>query len=95
MFSKYIHKRIKIVFIIIIFLFILIIGKVFYIQVIDYKKLNFIHKSMMAMLKKSLDRIAEDKRDEETKMMLETYGQVVNFTDKTLIAPLIKFYNSL
>lgn len=40
MFSKYIHKRIKIVFIIIIFLFILIIGKVFYIQVIDYKKLN-------------------------------------------------------
>ena len=40
MFSKYIHKRIKIVFIIIIFLFILIIGKVLYIQVTDYKKLN-------------------------------------------------------
>ena len=40
MFSKYIHKRIKIVFIIIIFCFILIIGKVFYIQVIDYNKLN-------------------------------------------------------
>ena len=40
MFSKYIHKRIRIVFLIIIFCFILIIGKVFYIQVIDYDKLN-------------------------------------------------------
>ena len=40
MFSKYIHKRIRIVLIIIIICFILIIGKVFYIQVIDYNKLN-------------------------------------------------------
>lgn len=34
---------------------------------IDYKKLSFIHKSMMAMLKKSVERIDEDKRDAETK----------------------------
>ena len=40
MFSKYIHKRIKIVFIIIALCFLLVIGKVFYIQVIDYDKLN-------------------------------------------------------
>lgn len=40
MFSKYIHKRIKITMLLIIFSFILIIGKVFYIQVIDYNKLN-------------------------------------------------------
>lgn len=40
MFSKYIHKRINIVLCIIFFCFILIISKVFYIQVIDYKKLN-------------------------------------------------------
>ena len=40
MFSKYIHKRIKIVFLIILFCFILVVGKVFYIQVIDYDKLN-------------------------------------------------------
>ena len=40
MFSTFIHKRINIVFIIIVFMFALIIGKVFYIQVIDYKKLN-------------------------------------------------------
>ena len=40
MFNKKIHKRIKITLLIIIFCFILIIGKVFYIQVIDYNKLN-------------------------------------------------------
>jgi len=40
MFFKNIHTRIKIVLLIIIFLFILITAKVFYIQVIDYDKLN-------------------------------------------------------
>ena len=40
MFFKNIHSRIKIVLLIIIFLFILIIAKVFYIQVIDYNKLS-------------------------------------------------------
>lgn len=40
MFFKGIHTRIKIVILITIFLFCVIIGKVFYIQVVDYKKLN-------------------------------------------------------
>ena len=40
MFNKKIHKRIKITLLVIIFCFILIIGKVFYIQVIDYDKLK-------------------------------------------------------
>lgn len=40
MFSNYIHKRINIVFLIIVLCFILIVGKVFYIQVVDYGKLN-------------------------------------------------------
>lgn len=40
MFFKDIHTRIKIVIVITIILFLVIIGKVFYIQVIDYKKLN-------------------------------------------------------
>ncbi|MBR6690598.1 MAG: stage V sporulation protein D [Bacilli bacterium] len=40
MFFKDIHTRIKIIILVTIFLFIIIIGKVFYIQVIDYKKLN-------------------------------------------------------
>ncbi len=40
MFFKSIHNRIRVIIVIIILLFILIIGKVFYIQVIDYKRLN-------------------------------------------------------
>ena len=40
MFFKDIHKRIKIVILITMLLFLIIIGKVFYIQVIDYEKLN-------------------------------------------------------
>ena len=40
LFSKNIHKRIKIVLLIVIIVFIIIIAKVFYIEVIDYKKLN-------------------------------------------------------
>lgn len=40
MFNKGIHKRIKIVLLIVLFIFTIIIAKVFYIEVIDYKKLN-------------------------------------------------------
>lgn len=40
MFTKNIHKRIRIILIVIILCFILIISKVFYIQVISYDKLN-------------------------------------------------------
>ena len=40
MFFKNIHTRIKIIMLVTLFLFIVIMGKVFYIQVIDYKKLN-------------------------------------------------------
>ena len=39
-FFKGIHTRIKIILLVVVFLFLLIIGKVFYIQVISYKKLN-------------------------------------------------------
>ena len=40
MFFKSIHTRIKIIILVTIIIFIAIIGKVFYIQVIDYKKIN-------------------------------------------------------
>lgn len=40
MFSKGIHKRIRIIFLIVVLVFVIIIGKVFYIEVIEYNKLN-------------------------------------------------------
>ena len=46
MFFKNIHKRERIVLLVVIFCFILIICKVFYIQVIDYEKLNNLANSL-------------------------------------------------
>ena len=46
MFSKGIHKRIKIILLIIIFVFAVIVGKVFYIEVIEYEKLNDLASSL-------------------------------------------------
>jgi len=62
---------------------------------IDYKNLSLIHKSMMALLKNKVSKMPEDKMDDEAKMMLETYGQVVDFTDQSSIKPLIEFCNGL
>ena len=46
MFSKGIHKRIKIVLLIVVLVFVIIIGKVFYIEVIEYNKLNNLASSL-------------------------------------------------
>ncbi len=46
MFFKNIHKRIKIILLVIIFCFVVIISKVFYIQVVDYDKLNTLANSL-------------------------------------------------
>lgn len=46
MFSKGIHKRIKIVLLVVILVFVVIIGKVFYIEVIEYDKLNSLASSL-------------------------------------------------
>ena len=46
MFTKNIHKRIRVILIVIILCFVLIIGKVFYIQVISYDKLNNLATSL-------------------------------------------------
>lgn len=46
MFFKNIHKRIKIVLLIVLLLFVIILGKIFYIQVVDYEKLNDLANSL-------------------------------------------------
>lgn len=62
---------------------------------INYKNLNFIHKTMMFMLKKSIEKTPIEKRDSEINLMLETYGKEVDFTDRNYITPLLNFYKSL
>ena len=62
---------------------------------IDYKKLGIVHKSMMAMLKKvMLDKKAEYERTEDDRMMTETYGKKVDFTDRKTIRPIVEYVRS-
>lgn len=56
----------------------------------DYSKLNFMHRSMMGMVKKSVDKKSEENRTEEDMQMLETYGDKVDFIDKNTILPIIE-----
>ena len=66
--------------------------KVFHFRgAIDYKKLSFLHKSMMALLKNKVSKTNEEDRDAEAKMMLETFGQIVDFSDESTISPLIEY----
>lgn len=62
---------------------------------IDYSRLSFLHKSMMAMLRKMLlKKDAHDLRDED-KVILDTYGKSLDFTDPNTIGPLVDYVSSL
>lgn len=56
---------------------------------IDYPRLNFRHKCMMAMLRKMLLRKAPLDLREEDRLFLETYGKTIDFTSIESIRPLI------
>ncbi len=48
------------------------------------------HRSMMNMVKKAVDKKPEESRTEEDIQMLETFGDKVNFIDKNTIMPIIE-----
>ena len=62
---------------------------------IDYKKLNFAHKTIMGMMQKALLKKNADKRSEEEQQILATYGKKVDFVDRTTIEPLVDYIKSL
>ena len=55
----------------------------------DYSKLSFVHRSMMSMVQKSVQKKDPATRTQEDVQMLETYGKAVDFTDRTTIKPLV------
>lgn len=57
---------------------------------IDYQNLTFTHKAMMAMLLKMLKRKPESERSEDDRLMIQTYGEKVDFCDSKSIAPLVQ-----
>jgi len=56
---------------------------------IDYPKLSFIHRTMMSTMVKTIKKKPEPELSNEEKIMLATYGQVVDFTDKSAIDGMI------
>lgn len=54
----------------------------------DYEKMSFIHRAMMGMMIKMLRKKPESELRSDDKMMLETYGQRMDFTDRLTILPL-------
>ncbi|MGN0461399.1 MAG: flavodoxin domain-containing protein [Ruminococcus sp.] len=48
---------------------------------IDYKKLNFKHKTMMTLLYNKAKNLPEEKKTAEVKAMIETFNKQVDFID--------------
>jgi menaquinone-dependent protoporphyrinogen IX oxidase len=57
----------------------------------NYKKLGFVDKIMMNMLKLKLRRKKEEALDEDSKGLLASYDNPVDWTDKQMIDPIVKF----
>lgn len=58
---------------------------------IDYKNLSLMHKIMMSAMKKLVSKKSEDELTHDDKMMLETYGDIVDFVDRKSIEPIIEY----
>lgn len=57
---------------------------------IDYQKLNFKHRTMMKLLYNKLKKIPLEKQDAETKALIETYNQKVDFVNFDSLNNIIK-----
>ena len=62
---------------------------------IDYQKLGPVHKAMMAMLRRTMLQKGYDSLRDEDRLMLDTYGQAVDFSDRDSIAPLVEYVRQL
>jgi len=70
--------------------------KIFHLRgAIDYEKLSFAHKGMMAVLKSALSKKDESQLSSEDKAILSTYGGNVNFVDRDAIAPIINYVKGI
>lgn len=57
---------------------------------IDYARLNFAHKTMMKLLYQKAIRTPAEQRTADTRAMIETYGQTVDFVDYAALAPIVE-----
>lgn len=54
-----------------------------------YSKMSFMHHTVINMMVKMLRRKPENELRAEEKIMLDTYGQDIDFTDRAAIIPLV------
>lgn len=57
---------------------------------IDYGKLNFLHKTMMALLYKMITKNPPEQRPLEMEALIETYNKQVSFVDFDSLKPIIE-----
>ncbi len=57
----------------------------------DYGELGLLHRAGMSFMKGQVARKGEKDKNEEDRLLLETYGKSVDFTDEASIAPLIGY----
>lgn len=62
---------------------------------IDYARLNFAHRTMMALLHHAVRRKPQEELDADARAMLETYGKQVDFVDLSTLEPVIQALNRL
>ena len=66
-------------------------AKIFHLRgAIDYQKLSFGHRTMMALLYQSLRRTPLEKQTAENRALIETYGKQVDFTDYDALEPIMQ-----
>jgi len=66
--------------------------RIFHVQGgIDYNNLTFLHKIMMKVPYSQTLKKPENERTDEDREFLATYGQKVDFSDKKMLEPIIKY----
>ena len=62
---------------------------------IDYKKMGFVQRGMMSLVKKSAEKKEPDKRTGEEQAVLETFDGTFDFTERAAIEPLVAYVRLL
>jgi menaquinone-dependent protoporphyrinogen IX oxidase len=58
---------------------------------LDFKKMNFMQKNIMRVLKRAIKKKAAEKRSKMESYILEYYGGLLDFTNYAYIKPLVKY----
>lgn len=61
---------------------------------LDYPRMSMMHRAMMWMVTRKAKRNAAN-GDAESRAMLESYGKVVDFSDRATIAPVVEYVRSI